>query len=93
VVAVTEYDPSCTTNNGYCVDAALQLDNTETVPAPVIAPVDPTSGGGGGGSMDPVFLILLGVMLCVLGLRRAGYAARVARRLPARLARIGGAAP
>jgi hypothetical protein len=44
VLALEEYSSTCTTNGGYCIDNAIQLQNTETVPAQT------GSGGGTGGS-------------------------------------------
>jgi hypothetical protein len=44
VVALEEYSSTCTTNGGYCLDNAIQLQNTETVPSQT------GSGGGTGGS-------------------------------------------
>jgi len=82
ILAVDEYsstNSACASNGGLCLASAMQLDQTVTVPQPIVVtpPIDTGGGsGGGGGSID---LFILGGLL-ILGCARA--AARYARGGP-----------
>ncbi len=67
VVAIAEYNAkACTSNGGFCVDNAIQLQSQDTVPSAVV-PVDPVvaATGGGGGSIDLLFLTILVLSVAV----------------------------
>lgn len=67
VVAIDEYNSkACTSNGGFCLDNAVQLQNQDTVPSAIVAPVPvvaATGGGGGGGSLDLTFLTISALLV------------------------------
>jgi hypothetical protein len=67
VVAIDEYNSkACTSNGGFCLDNAIQLQSQDTVPsATPIDPVVAATGGGGGGSIDLLFLTILALSVAV----------------------------
>ena len=83
VLVLAEYNPSaCSTNAGYCVDNAVNLENQETVPSQTTVVTSGggtggggTSGGGGGGSMGGWWIACL-VCIALVRLRRLPACAR-----------------
>jgi hypothetical protein len=65
VLAVSEYNnnSACASNGSFCLDSAIQLNGTATVPSVTTPIATPDSSGGGGGALDILALATLGLLV------------------------------